>query len=178
MQITGTFAFTLADRSDPSDEFARIVGPESCLELELPSTGGDGGMPVAIDGGPDGGASVQFDAIGMAFTGDVNCSTGELTGELRGAYYTESVCNLGTVKDWYSVKGSLSATFNPATRGFETGVIDIQEPPGLFDSLGLAPRNGGVGTWTADLDPDAPVPEPVADCLDGAPWTDFELTPR
>jgi len=133
-------------------------------------------MPQAS---PDAGAmGPQMDPVTLAFTGDVDCSTGELRGELRGAYYSVALCDLGTVESWYSIKGAITGTFNPETGSFELGVIDLQEPPALLEAIGLSPRTGGEGTWSATLDPDAPRPELVDDCLDGAEWTDFELRPR
>jgi hypothetical protein len=88
------------------------------------------------------------------------------------------VCTLGTREDWFSAKGTIDGVYDPTMRTFDDATMDVQEPPGLLDSFGLGIRSGGVGTWRAALDPDAVPPEPVNDCLDGAPWMDFDLVPR
>jgi hypothetical protein len=160
----GEIAFTLG--STGSAEFVEIVQTESCLELTVEN---DAGMPDA-----DGGV-VGVSPLDMALSGKVDCATGELRGEVRGVYYSVSLCNGGTVQDYYPIKGTIRATFDPDTFTFKDGVLDLREPPQALDALGITKPAGGAGTFSTALDPDAGAPEKTGDCLDGKPFEDFPL---
>lgn len=185
----GDLAFTLG-AAPAGAEFVEVVETESCFELE--TTGAADGGLTAPDAGPntngmdpDSGVEVSKS---MGLEGKVDCATGEFEGIIRGVYYTPiSVCGgfFGFPEPlWYSIKGKLTATYDPASRTFKNGVIDIQEPLSeewkAFKMAGFPVGDafGGKGTWVGMLDPSAPAPEPVDECYDKEHYTDFELDPN
>jgi hypothetical protein len=187
----GELAFTLG-AAPAGSEFVEVVETESCFEL-ITTGEADGGLksPDVPDGGlvpatgGDGGVETPK---AMGLEGKVDCATGELEGIVRGVYYTPiSVCGgfFGFPEPlWYPIKGKLTATYDPVTRTFKDGVIDLQEPLSeewkSFKDLGFPVGDafGGKGTWMATLDPQAPKPEPVEECYDEAHYKDFELDPN
>lgn len=88
-------------------------------------------------------------------TGNVDCSTGKLDGEIKGFY---SVA-MG-VKVYY--KGTLQGTFDPATNSFVNTKYNTSEP-----KVALDPQPGGDGVWTAKLTDAAPSSESEEACLMG-----------
>jgi hypothetical protein len=161
---SGAIAFTLAPASD--DEFAEIVSTDSCLELTIEN---DAGTPDA-DAGVAGVSTLR-----MELSGKVDCATGLLEGEVRGVYYSVSLCNGGTVQDYYSMKGRVTAAYDPDTERFGAGVLDIHEPAQLLDVLGFTKPPGGRGSFEAAWAPDAGAPLDAGDCLGGQPYEDFPL---
>jgi hypothetical protein len=124
----------------------------------------------------------------MGLEGKIDCASGEFVGVIRGVYYAPiSVCGgfLGLPEPlWYSIKGKLTGTYDPESRTFKNGVIDIQEPVSeewkSFKEAGLPVGDhfGGKGTWSGMLDPSAPAAEPVESCYDKVHYKDFELDPN
>jgi hypothetical protein len=161
---SGAIAFTLAEAAD--DEFAEIVSTDSCLELTIEN---DAGAPDA-DAGVAGVSTLR-----MELSGKVDCATGLLEGELRGVYYSVSLCNGGTVQDYYSMKGRVTAAYDPDTGRFGAGVLDIREPAQLLDVLGFTKPPGGRGSFEAAWAEDAGAPADAGDCLGGQPYEDFPL---
>jgi hypothetical protein len=163
-------------------EFVTVVTAESCFEFV--TTGSvDGGLePPAYDAGAPVADAGTLQPSSLGLEGSVDCASGKLDGTLKGVYYAPvSVCGafLGVPEQtYYSIKGRLTATFNPKTSSFENGIIDLQEPEtGAQMILPLGDYFGGEGTWQAALDPDAPKPEPRDQCYDEAHYQDFDLRP-
>jgi hypothetical protein len=153
----GGWSFALSERL--GDAGTSYLLDDGCLRA-----GGEG--PSAADGGS------KTPPLRALLSGSVDCTTGELRGELRGTYAAVSVCDFGVVLQDYYFKGSMSGTFDPATRTFVNGEVRWQEPPVL-----IPPTPGGEGTWTAALTRDDEVDAGNGrDCLNGVRFRD-ELFP-
>jgi hypothetical protein len=165
----GEMAFSLA--ATGNDEFLTVIGSSSCLDINLVSSSDAGTAQLADASGvttlPDGGMSRT---LTMELSGTVDCATGKFSGEVRGTYRSVSFCDFGMTENDYFMKGSVSALFDPATRTFESGTMDLKEPPVLFALGGEA---GGTGTWEAKLEPAAVVPAASPKgCLGGVVFRD------
>jgi hypothetical protein len=183
----GGWSFTLGE-TNPGSEFADLVTAQSCLQLstigatraaaedagfELPDGGLWTNAPASPDGAVPSDAGAASPPLSMALTGSVNCATGEFTGEVKGTYRSPSVCGLGTDSMQYFIKGPVKATFDPKTRSFVDGTVDLHEPPLPLASLGIGDQPGGSGVWHAALKQDAPPPPDAGDCLGGVHFQDF-----
>lgn len=91
-------------------------------------------------------------------TGQLDCSTGKLTGIVRGYYAVKDGAG-----NWvnYFFKGPMEAMFNPKTKSFEQGKYKVQEPPVPLSFE----RPGGDGVWTATYKSDE-VTTSIGECLD------------
>lgn len=164
---SGPIAFTLGGSSDA--EFISVIGSASCLDVMVVGAS-DPNVPVPETGVqvlPDGGVQRAFS---MELSGSVDCRTGKFTGEVKGTYRSVSFCDLGMTESDYFMKGPVTAMFDPETRSFVDGSVDLKEPPVL---LPLGGEPGGKGSWTAKLDPNAVTPPAPADgCLGGVVFRD------
>lgn len=70
--------------------------------------------------------------------GQLDCATGEFTGEIRGHY--ESTSLGGTKRYFY--KGKVKGTFDVSTKSFVNGMYEVREPEVL-----IPPQPGGKGTF-------------------------------
>lgn len=165
----GEMAFSLG--ATDNAEFLTVIGSSSCLDLNVTGTS-DAGAPYIADASgvttlPDGG---QVRSLTMELSGSVDCATGKFTGEVKGTYRSVSFCDLGMMENDYFLKGPVSATFDPETRTFKGGTMDLKEPPVVFALGGEA---GGSGTWEAKLEPSAVTPPaPPKGCLNGVVFRD------
>lgn len=166
---SGDMAFSLS--ATDNAEFLTVIGSSSCFDVNVTGSS-DAGVPNLPDASgvttlPDGGT---VRSLTMELSGSVDCATGKFTGEVKGTYRSVSFCDLGMTENDYFLKGPVSATFDPVTRTFKGGTIDLKEPPVLFALGGEA---GGSGTWEAKLEPNAP-PPPASPkgCLNGVVFRD------
>lgn len=129
----GEWTFDLVGES--TDGGLAVREGTSCIDMLLAEGG---------EGLPDGGT----DRPVLAVSGQVDCSTGALALMIRGYYRSVSVCNSAT-QEYFSVKGTMTARFDPDSGTFEQGAIDLREPPQLGDLLQITEQAGGRGTWSA-----------------------------
>jgi hypothetical protein len=163
----GVMAFTLGVSDNA--EFATVIGSSSCLDVKVVGQKQDGvALPEAgVEVLPDGGVAR---ILSMELSGSVDCRTGKFSGEVKGTYRSVSFCDLGMMENDYFMKGPVTATFDPVTRGFVDGALELKEPPVL---LPLGGEAGGKGSWSATLDRDAGTPAaPPEGCLGGVTFRD------
>jgi hypothetical protein len=148
----GDWTFDLKEETVSTGEFATYVVNGGCL-------GSEGSVA-------DSGA-VRTPPIHAMLIGMVDCATGVLTGQLKGTYRATSVCDLGLVENNYFFLGTMTGTFDPATKSFRDGTMVWTEPRVL-----LPPQPGGSGAWNASLLLDAASPALPTDCLRGVTFRD------
>jgi hypothetical protein len=136
---------------------------QTCLGFNVLSL--DAGLGAAT---PDAGPSVP---VFMTLSGAIDCTSGQLSGEVRGAYHSVSVCNGGTMENDYSVKGFVSAVFDPRSGTFVSGMVDLREP----GALPLDPSFGGKGSWEAQRVSE--LTDPPERCPLSPAYVDFPVTP-
>jgi hypothetical protein len=118
-------------------------------------------------------------AYGLTFelTGTVDCATGAAAFQLRGTYFSTSVCTLGAGWARYFTVGWVDARFDPETDSFVDGAWTLRE---------RVASAGGSGVFSAALDSDAGLPSsdagvlPTAqggDCLGAVVPGDLEPQP-
>jgi hypothetical protein len=114
---------------------------------------------IEADTGVDDGSS-RF-----MLTGQVDCATGVLEGQMRGFY---SAVGLDGTSVKYYYRGRLRGTFDLNTKSFVDTAYAIREPMVL-----IGDQPGGAGTWTVTLREDsAPATSSAADaqsCLGNFP---------
>jgi hypothetical protein len=163
----GSMAFTLG--ASDNVEFATVVGSSSCLDIAVVGQNNpDVPLPEAgVETLPDGGVQRT---LSMELSGSVDCRTGKFTGEVKGTYRSVSFCDFGMTENDYFMKGPVSAMFDPVTRSFVDGTVDLKEPPVV---LPLGGEPGGKGSWKAKLDLAAVTPPaPAGGCLKGVVFRD------
>jgi hypothetical protein len=191
---TGTFAMSYTPGPAGLCGVATLFGGSGSGPLEFDVVSSGSTEFFQIGGGCLRGSSDSVDAglvqlgaevfaKGVEFkaqvSGSVDCATGLLKGELRGAYRSTSVCGLGLVEDDFFFKGPIRATYDPATQSFKDGYLELLEPP---VAVPLSGQPGGKGEWQVardDAGPDAGTSDAATggarDCLDGVMFKDFEL---
>jgi hypothetical protein len=92
------------------------------------------------------------------FTGQVNCTTGRLSGEMRGYYTALNITTLAN--DKFYLRGTIAGTFDPGTQSFVDTSYEVHEPKVL-----IGEQPGGSGTWSVRLVPDAGVLDDQSSCF-------------
>jgi hypothetical protein len=151
----GGYAFSLDGVRDGG---ALVIAPtRSCVDLTVY---GDAGPPA------DGGTLPPV----LAVSGTVDCASGHLEAEVRGYYHSISVCDTAKADD-FSVKGIMTADYDPQRHTFVGGVIDLHEPS-ILPGTG---EFGGRGTWEAPRV--GPAQSPAAGCDITGRYVDFTIVP-
>jgi hypothetical protein len=151
----GGYAFSLDGERDGG---TLVIAPSrSCVDLTVYDDAGS-----ATDGG-------TLPPV-LSLSGTVDCTSGRLEAEVRGYYHTISVCETAKADD-FSVKGTMTADYDPVRRAFVGGVIDLHEP-GILPGTG---EFGGRGTWEAPRT--GPARGAAASCDITGRFVDFTIVP-
>jgi hypothetical protein len=157
----GVFRFSVGERDGSLSAPLASAGCDLGWR-EDPEAGVD--VITAIDAGVTPASSIPLRA---RMIGSVDCATGRVTAEIKGAYRSASLCTLGVLENDYFFKGSLRAMFDPATRSF-VGDFNLREPPAA-----IGPAPGGVATFSAvRVGPNSVLDVETTDCFGGLTFPD------
>jgi hypothetical protein len=144
-------ALTLEAKEDNSGgEFATFEVKNGCVTGTATAIGGIDSHPFVA-----------------TLTGELNCETGDFTGNMDGVY---SLFDTGTLSQWYFTgdfgkdgpKTPLTGHFYSDKEAIEDGTWDLREKQTKVDEL---PGAGGEGVWNAKWTSEESPPLPQA-CID------------